>query len=62
MAVARGSGRPVLWLQIRAGDGRSAWYGGPTPRCCRACPGACLLAVVISALILVAVMDTLRAA
>ena len=53
--IARGPSGPVLWLQIRAGDGRSAWYGVADAALLPRLPGRVLLAVVISALILVAV-------
>ncbi|MGD9835228.1 MAG: ATP-binding protein [Piscinibacter sp.] len=53
--ISRGAGAPTLWLQLRQGDGRSAWFGIADVALLPRRPGRVLLAVLISAAILVAV-------
>ncbi len=53
--VARGAAGPTLWLQLRQPDGRTAWFGIADVALLPRLPGRVLLAVLISAAILVAV-------
>lgn len=55
VVISRGPQGPVLWLQVRQGDGRAAWLGIDDIALLPRVPGRVLLAVLISALILVAV-------
>lgn len=54
-AIARGDQGPTLWLQIRRPDGSAAWFGLADIALLPRVPGRVLLAVLISAAILVAV-------
>lgn len=54
-AISRGPDGPMLWLQIRQADGRLAWFGMADFALLPRVPGRVLLAVMLSALILVAV-------
>jgi two-component system, OmpR family, osmolarity sensor histidine kinase EnvZ len=53
--IARGPGGAVLWLHLRARDGASAWYGVADRLLLPRIPGRVLLALLISAALLVAV-------
>ncbi len=53
--ISRGALGPTLWLQLRQSDGRSAWFGIADVALLPRLPGRVLLAVLISAAILVAV-------
>lgn len=53
--VTRGVDGPTLWLQLRQADGRAAWFGIADVALLPRLPGRMLLAVLISAAILVAV-------
>lgn len=53
--IARGAGGAVLWLQLRTADGALRWFGLTDIALLPRIPGRLLLAVLISALLLVAV-------
>jgi len=53
--ITRGPRRPMLWLQLRSGDGTLAWYGLADAALLPRIPGRLLLALAISAGLLVAV-------
>lgn len=52
-AIARSANGPVLWLQLRAGDGTLAWYGLADAVLLPRIPGRLILALLISAALLV---------
>lgn len=53
--ISRGAAGATLWLQLRAADGRLAWFGIADIALLPRLPGRVLLAVLISAVLLVAV-------
>jgi len=54
-AITRGAGGAMLWLQLRASDGTAAWYGLADNALLPRIPGRLMLALLISAALLVAV-------
>jgi two-component system, OmpR family, osmolarity sensor histidine kinase EnvZ len=51
--IARGAGGPMLWLHLRTSDGASGWYGVADNLLLPRIPGRLMLALLISATLLV---------